>query len=339
MPGGLLADSGREARLGLADAPLETCACRESERRGVDRPSARGAPRSAPAREDAAQLPRPARDLGRLHGHERRVWEVLSASRCGDGGQVSRTARARISVRTPSAPASISSMHWRKSAVGSPTRRAIGLSTTQHLRASFLQQGAGAAHPAANRLDDQASSVVRPIRDDPSRSGDLLKRIRRLEGLGFAVTMYRMPKSTSNQSSAAAYQRQGRRHSPRSEIPLAAQDAVEGGASAIPAGRHRLIAGAGRAILADDMGLGKTIQGIGMAELLAQEAGIRKTLIVCPASVKSQWRSEDLALFGTRLSDRARRRRRARRAVRRTSASSPSATTSRYCATSSPSSA
>jgi SNF2 family DNA or RNA helicase len=51
-------------------------------------------------------------------------------------------------------------------------------------------------------------------------------------------------------------------------------------------------AGAERAILADDMGLGKTIQGIGMAELLAQEAGIRKVLIVCPASVKSQWRSE-----------------------------------------------
>src|ERR1700730_11056633 len=42
------------------------------------------------------------------------------------------------------------------------------------------------------------------------------------------------------------------------------------------------------------MGLGKTIQGIGVAELLAQEAGIRKVLVVCPASVKSQWRSEIL---------------------------------------------
>ena len=53
-------------------------------------------------------------------------------------------------------------------------------------------------------------------------------------------------------------------------------------------------AAAGRAILADDMGLGKTIQGIGMAELLARQAGIREVLIVCPASVKSQWRSEIL---------------------------------------------
>lgn len=50
--------------------------------------------------------------------------------------------------------------------------------------------------------------------------------------------------------------------------------------------------GAGRAILADDMGLGKTIQGIGVAELLANEMDISKVLIVCPASVKSQWRSE-----------------------------------------------
>lgn len=49
---------------------------------------------------------------------------------------------------------------------------------------------------------------------------------------------------------------------------------------------------AGRAILADDMGLGKTIQGIGVAELLAKWAGIRRVLIVCPASLKNQWRTE-----------------------------------------------
>ena len=50
--------------------------------------------------------------------------------------------------------------------------------------------------------------------------------------------------------------------------------------------------GAGRSVLADDMGLGKTIQGIGVAELLAREAGIRRVLVVCPASLKSQWRNE-----------------------------------------------
>lgn len=50
--------------------------------------------------------------------------------------------------------------------------------------------------------------------------------------------------------------------------------------------------GAGRAILADDMGLGKTIQGIGVAELLAREAGISRVLLICPTTLKSQWRSE-----------------------------------------------
>ena len=40
------------------------------------------------------------------------------------------------------------------------------------------------------------------------------------------------------------------------------------------------------------MGLGKTIQGVGVAEMLAREAGIRRVLVVCPASLKSQWRNE-----------------------------------------------
>ena len=51
-------------------------------------------------------------------------------------------------------------------------------------------------------------------------------------------------------------------------------------------------AGTGRAVLADDMGLGKTIQGIGVAELLARLAGITRVLVICPASLKSQWRTE-----------------------------------------------
>ena len=59
-------------------------------------------------------------------------------------------------------------------------------------------------------------------------------------------------------------------------------------------------AGAGRAIVADEMGLGKTIQAIGPAELLAREAGISRVLVICPTSVKNQWRSEII-----RFSDRS----------------------------------
>ncbi|MEO6166151.1 MAG: DEAD/DEAH box helicase [Chitinophagales bacterium] len=49
---------------------------------------------------------------------------------------------------------------------------------------------------------------------------------------------------------------------------------------------------AGRTILADDMGLGKTIQAIGYSELMRQYFGVEKIYIVCPTSLKYQWKSE-----------------------------------------------
>lgn len=71
------------------------------------------------------------------------------------------------------------------------------------------------------------------------------------------------------------------------------------------------VCGAGRAVLADDMGLGKTIQGVGVAEFLAREANVRKVLVVCPASLKSQWRNEiqrfcdrDVQLISGRTAER-----------------------------------
>ena len=48
----------------------------------------------------------------------------------------------------------------------------------------------------------------------------------------------------------------------------------------------------GRAVLADDMGLGKTIQALAMAELLRQRRGIERVLVIAPASVKYQWKTE-----------------------------------------------
>jgi SNF2 family DNA or RNA helicase len=40
------------------------------------------------------------------------------------------------------------------------------------------------------------------------------------------------------------------------------------------------------------MGLGKTVQGVGTAELLAKYAGISRVLVICPASLKTQWSME-----------------------------------------------
>ncbi|MEL7162171.1 MAG: DEAD/DEAH box helicase, partial [Bacteroidota bacterium] len=48
----------------------------------------------------------------------------------------------------------------------------------------------------------------------------------------------------------------------------------------------------GRALLADEMGLGKTLQAITAAELLRRELGTGSTFIICPTSLKYQWRSE-----------------------------------------------
>lgn len=49
---------------------------------------------------------------------------------------------------------------------------------------------------------------------------------------------------------------------------------------------------AGRALIADEMGLGKTLQAIAASEVFKKEFGIQKVLVVCPTSLKYQWKSE-----------------------------------------------
>ncbi|HEU0201167.1 MAG TPA: SNF2-related protein [Burkholderiaceae bacterium] len=49
---------------------------------------------------------------------------------------------------------------------------------------------------------------------------------------------------------------------------------------------------AGRALIADEMGLGKTVQAIAAAELMARHFGLQRVLVVCPTSLKHQWRRE-----------------------------------------------
>ncbi|MGK7394614.1 MAG: DEAD/DEAH box helicase [Candidatus Cyclobacteriaceae bacterium M3_2C_046] len=46
------------------------------------------------------------------------------------------------------------------------------------------------------------------------------------------------------------------------------------------------------AIIADEMGLGKTIQAISIAVAKKEIFGLSKTLVICPASLKEQWKKE-----------------------------------------------
>lgn len=143
-------------------------------------------------------------------------------------------------------------------------------------------------------MDDEAAKIVAPLRDKPIQDlPDLMKRLARLQKLGTEVMIYPDAEELVQQrllqdrlsEKTAAIRRDPHNHPLRKtllKIPLLPYQ-LDGVAFA---------AGAGRAILADDMGLGKTIQGVGTAELLAREAEISKVLVVCPASLKSQWRAE-----------------------------------------------
>lgn len=54
----------------------------------------------------------------------------------------------------------------------------------------------------------------------------------------------------------------------------------------------RFAAKTGRAILADEMGLGKTVQSIAAAEMLRREQFVEQVLVLCPTTLKYQWKRE-----------------------------------------------
>jgi superfamily II DNA or RNA helicase len=144
------------------------------------------------------------------------------------------------------------------------------------------------------KLPAEVGAIVAPLLDRPiSDVRELLRRVARVERAGHPVTVYpdaeefiqarlfaARIRATVDQIRADPATHPLRRELLRAEL-LPYQ--LDGIAFAV---------GAGRAVLADDMGLGKTIQAIGVAELLAREAESKKVLVVCPASVKAQWRGE-----------------------------------------------
>lgn len=54
----------------------------------------------------------------------------------------------------------------------------------------------------------------------------------------------------------------------------------------------RLAFSAGRALIADEQGLGKTVQALGTAELMRSRNIAASVLVVCPTSLKYQWKKE-----------------------------------------------
>jgi superfamily II DNA or RNA helicase len=144
------------------------------------------------------------------------------------------------------------------------------------------------------KMDDAVKRIVKPMVDRAIEDvPDLVRRIRKLAALDVNVAVYPDAEELINQGLFQAriaalvgeIRKNPKNHPLRREL-------LAGELLPYQLDGIAFAAGAGRAILADDMGLGKTIQGIGVAELLAREAGIAKVLVVCPASVKSQWRAE-----------------------------------------------
>jgi superfamily II DNA or RNA helicase len=145
-----------------------------------------------------------------------------------------------------------------------------------------------------DRLDAEVEEIVGKLRDqDIDDVQDLLKRIAHLERLGRSVNVY--PDAEEFIQQRLLMDRIARRVAEIREKPAShplRRDLLSVELLPYQLDGVAFAVGAGRAVLADDMGLGKTIQGIGVAELLAREAGISKVLVICPASLKSQWRNE-----------------------------------------------
>lgn len=144
------------------------------------------------------------------------------------------------------------------------------------------------------KIDEQAAKIVAPLRDRAIDDvHDLMQRLAKLQKTGTELAVYPDAEEFIQQrlfqlrmrEKTAQIRRDPHNHPLRKTLLKIAllPYQLDGIAFA---------AGAGRAVLADEMGLGKTIQGVGVAELLAREAEIRKVLVICPASLKSQWRNE-----------------------------------------------
>ena len=165
---------------------------------------------------------------------------------------------------------------------------------------------------APERLKDEVADVVKPLLEqaDRERAG-LLKRLNKLEQLGQEFHVYPDAEELIQQRLVRERMQERMaeiRQSP-AKHPLRTVAArrcrccrISSTASPSP---HR----PGRAVLADDMGLGKTIQGVGVAEMLAREAGIRKVLDRLPGLAQIAVEERNPPLLRSRRAARRRRQR------------------------------
>ena len=233
--------------------------------------------------------------VGRLHDHQRAFGKDLSRGVAGRRSGAIRSARVPTSAPTRWARANTFLHVLRR------VRRRFPASARQkpyRNREAFVHVLYGeelTLHlQLPDRPDPELVKAVGPLADGPIDDvRRLVDCLSRLDRLGRNITVYpdaeeliqRRLFERHMSDRMAEIQKDPARHPLRKQllkVELLPYQ-LEGIAFA---------AGVGRAILADDMGLGKTIQGVGVAEILAREAGIGRVLVVCPASLKSQWRSE-----------------------------------------------
>ena len=144
------------------------------------------------------------------------------------------------------------------------------------------------------KLDEETQCIIGDLRDQSVENvPDLLKRVRQLQQIEQPVAIYPDAEEFMQErlfeaqmaERVASIRRDPKNHPLRKQLLKTELLPYQLDGIAF-------VASAGRAVLADEMGLGKTIQGVGVAEFLAREAGIKRVLVICPASLKSQWRNE-----------------------------------------------
>ena len=215
-----------------------------------------------------------------------------------------------------------------------PDHRVIGLGTCKHIEATLqrlqqrrirlFQKAAGTGNPDIEIFLDRCSNQVRILWPQASRqrsrTRSLLAPFFDGEGNLSGNPLDKLPALERAIAASPASVRRRIRLSNALQPWLEIQDrraeqirtrqhfeaAVAAGKESLDAVKMPLyayqqegmlhLAFTGRALLADEMGLGKTVQAVAACALLRRLHGIRRVLVIAPASLKAEW-EEQIAKF------------------------------------------